>query len=66
MMMCDLHPLVAAIAIAPGSAPIRGDLLSALADVALTRGEPIRCWCLGCAPWLRTAEQSKRVEGKRP
>jgi hypothetical protein len=45
---CTLCASPAVMAVAPGSEPERGDLLSALAGVPLSPGAPVVCRCLTC------------------
>lgn len=47
-LRCDAHPQTPAMAIAPGSEPLRADRLSAMEGLPLSSGTPPRCWCWQC------------------
>ncbi len=46
------NPAAIVMAISPGTEPQRGDLLSAVAGIPLSLGEPVRCLCWDCF-WAR-------------
>lgn len=63
-LRCDLCLSPDLIAIAPGEAGERADLL----DVALRRGAPMRAWCWACWPCRPGAlnKQARGFGGKAP